>query len=129
MEDQLKVISQKIENLDSFLSNKINERDEIIKTKDVRITELTDKLVVVSKEKDDALWAKIDLMKQISAEREDVHGQISALKKEVGSQTEKMKKYKAKSRAAQDGLIGSSFEHDRLKKEVEESSKSLEDFR
>lgn len=131
MEEQLNDISRKIDKMDTLFTstlNKVNERDETIKQKDVRITELTDKLTLVSKEKDDALWAKIDLMKQITAEREQLHSQMGNLQQDLLKKDQKLKKLKEKSRAAQDGLIGSSFEQDRLKKEVEEKDKSLQEI-
>ncbi len=131
MEEQLNDISRKMDKLDTLFTsamNKVNERDDTIKQKDARITELTDKLTLVSKEKDDALWAKIDLMKQITAEREQLHSQVTGIQQEMLKKDQKLKKLKEKSRAAQDGLIGSSFEQDRLKKQVEEKDKSLQEI-
>lgn len=132
MEEQLGKISQKIEEISNVMNDftgKLSDRDQVIKSKDQRIAELTDKLVNVSKEKDDALWAKIQLMKEISAEREQISKEMTQLREDLGVQEDKIKKLKTKQRQAQDGLIGSSFEVDRMKKEVEEKAKEIEDIR
>ncbi len=131
MEEKLDEIKANIGEVKSLLENsigKINDRDSTIKEKDARITELTDKLVKVSKEKDDALWEKIDLMKAITNEREEMHDQFTNLRREILLKEEKIKNLKKKSREAQDGLMGSSFEVDRMKKEVERRDQEIKDF-
>ncbi|MHA1584565.1 MAG: hypothetical protein ACTSVU_05405 [Promethearchaeota archaeon] len=132
MEEKLDGVSVKLEELKTLFTsalNKVNERDDTIKNKDARIAELTDKLVIVSKEKDEALWAKIDLMKAISQERDELHDKINELKEINLTKEAKIKKLKAKSRQAQDGLMGSSFEMDRMKQESIAKDKKLEEFK
>ena len=128
---ELEHIAQKLVDLktsfDSTLT-KVDERDKTIAVKDARIAELTDKLVEVSKLKDEALWAKIELMKQITAERESVTAQIVQLQSELGEKSSKVKKLKQKSREAQDGLMGSSFELDRIKKDVDDKEKTIQEY-
>ncbi|TFH29176.1 MAG: hypothetical protein E4G98_04305, partial [Promethearchaeota archaeon] len=132
MEDQISKISQNVDEIKSNLQDfaeKLTQKDQIIGSKDERIAELTEKLVIASKEKDDALWAKIELMKEISAEREQINLEISGLKQELSQQDDQVKKLKQKQRQAQDGLIGSSFEVDRMKKEVEEKEKTIQEIK
>ncbi|MHA1519362.1 MAG: hypothetical protein ACTSVZ_14125 [Promethearchaeota archaeon] len=132
MEDQISKISQNMEEIKSSLQDfkeKLTQKDQIIGSKDERIVELTEKLVVASKEKDDALWAKIELMKEISAEREQTNLELTSIKEKLSEQTQKIKKLKEKQRQAQDGLIGSSFEMDRIKKEVEEKNREIQEIR
>ncbi len=124
MEDQLNTISEKLDRYEEFFRSAQNQ----IQEKDARINDLTDKLLSVSKEKDDALWAKIDLMKRVTEEKEQIQEQLMNLQKEHNELQQKTRKLKEKSRAAQDGLIGSSFEQDRLKKDIEEKEKSIKEF-
>ena len=128
---ELEHIAQKLADLKTLFDStltKVDERDKTIVTKDARIAELTDKLVEVSKLKDEALWAKIELMKQMTAERENVTAQILQLQKDLGEKTSKVKKLKQKSREAQDGLMGSSFELDRIKKDVDDKEKTILEY-
>ncbi|MHA1776824.1 MAG: hypothetical protein DRO88_06635 [Promethearchaeia archaeon] len=132
MEDQLSQISQKIEEIKSNLHEfgiSLTQKDQIIQNKDERISDLMDKLVSASKEKDEALWAKIELMKEIAAEREQTQREIIELKMQLLEKDEKIKKLKQKQRQAQDGLIGTSFEVDRMKKEVEEKERKIQEIK
>ena len=91
MEDQISKISQNMEEIKSNLQDfkeKLTQKDQIIGSKDERIAELTEKLVVASKEKDDALWAKIELMKEISAEREQKNLELSKMKSDLTEHAE-----------------------------------------
>lgn len=131
MEDHITKISQNIEDIKSRIMEyyqKMTEKDQIIGSKDARISELTEKLVSATKEKDEALWAKIELMKEISAEREQSVRELAELKEQIVQKEEKIKKLKQKQRQAQDGLIGSSFEMDRMKKEVEEKDRKIQEI-
>lgn len=131
MEEKLDDIKNKVEEIKTLFTTsmtKLTDKDEVIKKKDVRITELTDKLVKVSKEKDDALWEKIDLMKAITNEREEMHDQVTNLKQEILKKEQKIKRLKQKSREAQDGLMGSSFEVDRMKKEVKKKDQAIKEI-
>ncbi len=110
------------------LTNKLEsiiQKLNIIKQKDDRIKDLTDKLVNISKEKDEALFSKIEMLKSHSAEKEQLNAQILNLTQSVNENQGKIKKLKEKSRAAQDGLMGSSFEQDRLKKAVKEREEEI----
>ena len=92
---ELENIGQKLGDLKTLFESamqKVDDRDNTIKAKDERIAELTDKLVEVSQQKDEALWAKIELMKQITKEREDVTAQIAKLQQDLGDKTDKVKK-------------------------------------
>ncbi len=105
------------------LANKLEniiQKLNIIKQKDERIKDLTDKLVNISKEKDEALFSKIEMLKSHSSEKEQLNAQVMSLTQNVNEYQIKIKKLKEKSRAAQDGLMGSSFEQDRLKKAVKQ---------
>jgi len=95
----------------------IRNKDEIILQKDERITDLTDKLVNISKEKDEALFSNIQL-----------NSKIMNLTQSLNENQNKIKKLKEKSRAAQDGLMGSSFEQDRLKKAVKEREEEISEI-
>lgn len=131
MEEKLEEIKFKVEEIKTLFNTsmtKLNDKDEVIKQKDARITELTDKLVKVSKEKDDALWEKIDLMKAITNEREEMHDQFTNIKQELLKKEQTIKKLKRKSREAQDGLMGSSFEVDRMKKEVKKKVEEIKEI-
>ena len=109
------------------LENIIQKLD-IIKQKDERIKDLTDKLVNISKEKDEALFSKIQMLKTHTAEKEQLNEQIMSLTQDASQNLNKIKKLKEKSRAAQDGLMGSSFEQDRLKKAVLEKEEEISDI-
>jgi len=106
----------------------IKNKDDLIIQKDERIRDLTDKLVNISKEKDEALFSKIHMLKTHSAEKEQLNAQIMNLTQSVSENQSKIKKLKEKSRAAQDGLMGSSFEQDRLKKAVLEKEEEISDI-
>ena len=95
----------------------IKNKDDIIIQKDERITDLTDKLVNISKEKDEALFSNIQL-----------NAKIMNLTQSLNENQNKIKKLKEKSRAAQDGLMGSSFEQDRLKKAVKEREEEISEI-
>ncbi|WP_457556613.1 hypothetical protein [Candidatus Harpocratesius sp.] len=132
MEDQLSLISQKIKEINENFSRfgvYLSQKDQIIQSKDERIQSLTEKLVSASKEKDEALWAKIELMKEIAAEREQKNREITELKMQLLEKEEKIKKLKQKQRQAQDGLIGTSFEVDRMKKEVAEKERKIQEIK
>jgi DNA repair exonuclease SbcCD ATPase subunit len=113
-------LAQKIEN--------IIQKLDIIKQKDKRIEDLTDKLVNISKEKDEALFSKIQMLKAHTAEKEQLNAQIMNLTQDISENQAKIRKLKEKSRAAQDGLMGSSFEQDRLKKAVKEREDEISDI-
>jgi len=113
-------LAQKIENIIRKL--------DIIKQKDERITDLTDKLVNISKEKDEALFSKIQMLKSHTSEKEQLNAQIMNLTQSLIENQNKIKKLKEKSRAAQDGLMGSSFEQDRLKKAVKEREEEISEI-
>ena len=106
----------------------IKNKDDLIIQKDERIRDLTDKLVNISKEKDEALFSKIQMLKTHSAEKEQLNAQVLNLTQSVSENQSKIKKLKEKSRAAQDGLMGSSFEQDRLKKAVLEKEEEISDI-
>jgi len=106
----------------------IKNKDDIIRQKDERIRELTDKLVDISKEKDDALFSKIEMLKSYTSEKEQLNAQIMNLTQSINESQAKIKKLKEKSRAAQDGLMGSSFEQDRLKKAVQEKEEEINEI-
>ena len=128
---ELENIAQRLGDLKTLFESsmqKVDERDKTIKSKDERIAELTNKLVEVSQAKDEALWAKIELMKQITTEREEVTAQLSQLQQEVADRNGKIKKLRQKSREAQDGLMGSSFEIDRIKKDVDDKEKTILEY-
>ena len=112
-------LAQKLENIIQKLDI-IKNKDDIIVQKDERIKDLTDKLVNISKEKDEALFSKIQMLKSYTSEKEQLNAQIMNLSQSLTENQNKIKKLKEKSRAAQDGLMGSSFEQDRLKKAVKE---------
>ena len=95
----------------------IKNKDDIIIQKDERITDLTDKLVNISKEKDEALFSNIQLNEK-----------IMNLTQSLNENQNKIKKLKEKSRAAQDGLMGSSFEQDRLKRAVKEREEEISEI-
>jgi len=113
-------LAQKLEN--------IIQKLDIIKQKDERIEDLTDKLVNISKEKDEALFSKIQMLKGHTAEKEQLNAQIMSLTQNLNDHQAKIKKLKEKSRAAQDGLMGSSFEQDRLKKAVKEREDEISEI-
>ncbi len=121
MEEKINGVLDRLGSVEAFLS-------EILKEKDGQITDLTGKLIVISKEKDDALMANFDLMKQFSLEREDLFSQISKLNTQIQESDHVIKSLKQKSKAAQDGLIGSSFEMDRIKKEVDEKDRQIQEI-
>lgn len=109
-------LAQKLESIIGKLDI-IKNKDDLIIQKDERIKDLTDKLVNISKEKDEALNAQIKL-----------NAQIMTLTQSVNENQSKIKKLKEKSRAAQDGLMGSSFEQDRLKKAVKEREEEISEI-
>jgi hypothetical protein len=81
---------------------------EAIVEKDARIKELTDQLLSLSQEKEQILEKKIE----------------SELKlKDLSEKVSKLKKIK---KDAQDSVMGSTFEQDRLKKEVEAKEKEIQ---
>ena len=106
----------------------IKNKDDLIVQKDSRIKDLTDKLVNISKEKDEALFSKIEMLKSHSSEKEQLNAQVMSLTQSVNEHQNKIKKLKEKSRAAQDGLMGSSFEQDRLKKAVKERDDEISEI-
>ena len=120
-------LMQKIENVIQKLDI-IKNKDDIIIQKDERISDLTDKLVNTAKEKDEALYSKIQMLKSHTSEKEQLNAQIMNLTKSVIENQDKIKKLKEKSRAAQDGLMGSSFEQDRLKKAVKEREEEINEI-
>ena len=120
-------LANKIENIIQKLDI-IKNKDDIIVQKDNRIKDLTDKLVNISKEKDEALFSKIQMLKTHTAEKEQLNAQIMDLTQSLNDNQNKIKKLKEKSRAAQDGLMGSSFEQDRLKKAVKEKEEEISEI-
>ncbi len=120
-------LAQKLENIIQKLEI-IKNKDDVIIQKDERIKDLTDKLVNISKEKDEALFSKISMLKSHSSEKEQLNAQIMSLTQNLNDNLAKIKKLKEKSRAAQDGLMGSSFEQDRLKKAVKEREDEISEI-
>lgn len=120
-------LAQKLENIIQKLDI-IKNKDDIIIQKDERIKDLTDKLVNISKEKDEALFSKIQMLKAQTAEKEQLNTQIMNLTQAISDNQAKIKKLKEKSRTAQDGLMGSSFEQDRLKKAVAQKEEEISDI-
>ncbi len=93
------------------MENKIDQltslfQDAILE-KDARIKELTDKLLSLSQEKDEVVESQTGLELKI---------------KELSDKIKQLKKIK---KDAQDSVMGSTFEQDRLKKEVEAKSQEI----
>ncbi|QEE14941.1 hypothetical protein DSAG12_00763 [Promethearchaeum syntrophicum] len=120
-------LATKLENIIQKLDI-IKNKDDVIIQKDERIKDLTDKLVNISKEKDEALFSKIQMLKTHTSEKEQLNAQIMNLTQSLNENQTKIKKLKEKSRAAQDGLMGSSFEQDRLKKAVKEREEEISEI-
>ena len=115
---------EKIETILSTTLSKITDRDSIIKKKDERITELTDKLLQSSKDKEDIIKARLELMESYSKEREEKN----QLQKALNEQKKKIETLKEGKKLAQDTVMGSSFEQDRLQKEVLEKEQKLKEI-
>jgi DNA repair exonuclease SbcCD ATPase subunit len=131
MEDKLNEINKNLEKLETLFSssmNKVNDRDDTIKQKDNRIANITDKMVEVTNERDTALKAKIELLESFTEERETTRKKILDLEKTVNQQKDKIKVLKETKRKAQDSIMGSTFEMDRIKKEVEERDKQIHEI-
>jgi len=119
---------EKVETLFTSAMSKINERDETIKLKDVRIAELTDKFVEVTKDRDIIIKSKMELMETISKEREQYNSQIREAQKELNEQKNQIHTLKESRKLAQDSVMGSSFTIDQYKKMVEERDQKIGDF-
>jgi len=118
----------KIETLFASAMSKVNERDETIKNKDARITELTDKYIDVTKDREVILKSKMELMDTITKERESFHIQIRDAQKAINEQKTQIQTLKESRKLAQDSVMGSSFTIDQYKKMVEERDQKISEF-
>lgn len=119
---------EKVETLFSSAMSKVNERDEIIKSKDTRIAELTDKFIEATKDRDTILKSKMELMDTITKERETYHIQIRDAQKSLNEQKTQIQTLKESRKLAQDSVMGSSFTIDQYKKMLEERDQKISEF-
>lgn len=123
---------------DSLLSKEkqLQKKDELLTEKDAKIEEYRQHFTKLSEEKEKYQQEKFTFMESLNKEKLELVEKAGNLEKTLQAEQAKATKYKDKARAAEDGLLGSSMEIEKLNEtnaklnqKCEELTKELENIK
>ncbi|MHA1111292.1 MAG: hypothetical protein ACTSRE_09330 [Promethearchaeota archaeon] len=108
---------------------KIAELNTQINKYEEKNRELTEKIFAITQEKDGLLKGKLEFMESTMNEKMDLRSSISKMEHQVQIQKDKIKELRQKARDSGEGLLGSTMQIERLKKEIDTKARQIEDMR
>ena len=124
IEEKVFLKLEKLETLFSSAMSKVDDRDGVIKGKDEKISELTKKIILTNKDKDEIQIKKSELMDQILEKQKvifDKDMEIKELQMQIGD----LKKLQ---KASKDVIMGSGFTQDHLQKTISKKDQEIQEM-
>ncbi|TFG20065.1 MAG: hypothetical protein EU530_04380 [Promethearchaeota archaeon] len=123
-----KTISSTTENYNDA-REKIAELDAQISKLEEKNRELNEKIFALTQEKDGLLKEKLEFMESVMNEKMELRSSVTKMEHQLQIQKEKIKELRQKVRDSGEGLLGSTMQIERLKKEIDTKAAQIEDMR
>jgi chromosome segregation ATPase len=128
MNNQVKQLTEMVETINTTLQTKeenllskeqqVQKKDELLTEKDQKIEEYRQQFTQLAEEKEQYQKEKFDFMEKLNNEKMEMMEKVNNLEKTVQADEQKLAKLKEKAKNAEDGLLGSSMEIEKLQETI-----------